>query len=272
MSDPHASGSHARRRHALVTGASSGIGEAIVRRLAAAGWQVTGVARRADRLEALAADTGCSVHVLDVTDDVAVAGLADVLRASRESGTPPVNALVLNAGLAIGVDPVADASAADWARMFDVNVLGAQRVVRALMPTLRDAARERGGADIVAVTSTAGQRAYEGGAGYSASKAGLRIMMDALRLELAGEPIRVMQVAPGMVRTDEFTLNRLGGDAERAAALYDGVENPLTGDDVARVIVDALMLPAHINVDELTMRPVAQAAQHKLVRGPLSPR
>jgi NADP-dependent 3-hydroxy acid dehydrogenase YdfG len=272
MSDHSASPSNATRRHALVTGASSGIGAATVRRLTAAGWYVTGVARRADRLEALAADTGCSVHVLDVTDDAAVAGLADVLRASRESGAPPVDAVVLNAGLAIGVDPVVEASTADWARMFDVNVLGAQRVLRVLVPMLRDAARVRGGADIVAVTSTAGQRAYEGGAGYSASKAGLRIMMDALRLELAGEPLRVMQVAPGMVRTDEFTLNRLGGDAERSAALYEGVVRPLTADDVARVIVDALGLPAHINVDEVTMRPVAQAAQHKLVRGPLSPR
>ena len=260
------------RRHALVTGASSGIGAATVRHLTAAGWQVTGVARRADRLQALADETGCSVHVLDVTDAAAVAGFGEVLRASGADGGMPVDAVVLNAGLAIGVDPVAEASAADWARMFDVNVLGAQRVIRALLPLLRDAARARGGADIVAVTSTAGQRAYEGGAGYSASKAGLRIMMDALRLELAGEPVRVMQVAPGMVRTDEITLNRYAGDAERTAALYDGVENPLTADDIARVIGDALALPAHINVDELTVRPLAQAAQHKLVRGPLSPR
>jgi NADP-dependent 3-hydroxy acid dehydrogenase YdfG len=259
-------------RHALVTGASSGIGAAIVRRLVAAGWHVTGVARREDRLAALAAETGCAVRVVDVTDDGAVADLATALNASAERGATPIDAVVVNAGLAIGVDPVEQARPADWARMFDVNVLGAQRVLAALLPQLRDAARRRGSADIVAVTSTAGQRAYEGGAGYSASKAGLRMVMDALRLELAGEPLRVLQVAPGMVRTDEFTLNRLAGDAARAAALYEGVDAPLTADDVAHVVADALALPPHINVDEVTVRPVAQAAQHKLVRGPLTPR
>ena len=132
------------------------------------------------------------------------------MRASAAAGEPPVDALVLNAGLAIGVDPVESAKPADWARMFDVNVLGAQRLIAAFLPEMRAAARVRGMVDILAITSTAGQRAYEGGAGYSASKAGLKIALDALRLELAGEPIRVVQVAPGMVRTDEFTLNRLG--------------------------------------------------------------
>ena len=145
-------------------------------------------------------------------------------------------------------------------------------VKAALLPLLREGALERGFADVIAVTSTAGQRAYEGGGGYAASKFGLRALMDTLRLELAGEPIRVMQVAPGMVRTDEFTLHRLGGDAERAAALYEGVEHPLTADDVALVIAQSLALPGHINLDEITMRPVAQAAQHKLIRGPLRPR
>lgn len=259
-------------RHALVSGASSGIGAAIVRRLRADGWHVTGIARRADRLEALAEETGCAVRVADVTSDADVAGLADAMRALVAAGAPPIDALVLNAGLAIGVDPVESAKPADWARMFDVNVLGAQRLIAAFLPELRTAARVRGMVDILAITSTAGQRAYEGGAGYSASKAGLKIALDALRLELAGEPIRVVQVAPGMVRTDEFTLNRLGGDAERANALYDNVDRPLTADDVARVVGDTLALPAHINLDEVTMRPVAQAAQHKLVRGPLTPR
>jgi len=259
-------------RYAVVTGASSGIGAATVRRLRAQGWQVLAIARRADRLADLAAETGCSTRVVDVTNADDVEALRAALAAeARETGTP-VDTLILNAGLAIGVDPVEAADPADWARMFEVNVLGAQRVAAALLPLLREGAQVRGGADLVAVTSTAGQRTYEGGGGYAASKFGLRAMMDTLRLELAGEPIRVVQIAPGMVRTDEFTLNRLGGDAERAARLYKGVENPLTADDVALVIVQTLALPDHINLDEITMRPVAQSAQHKLTRGPLRPR
>lgn len=255
------------RRTAVVTGGSSGIGAATVRLLRDHGWDVVAVARRADRLAALAAETGCTTVVADVTNDADVAALAAALAEG-----PAVDAVVLNAGLAIGVDPVDQASPEDWARMFEVNVLGSQRVAAALLPLLRAAAGAHGHADLLAVTSTAGQRAYEGGGGYAASKFALRAMMDTLRLELAGEPIRVTQVAPGMVRTDEFTLNRLGGDAEKAAALYEGVEHPLTAEDVALVIVTALEMPAHINLDEVTMRPVAQAAQHKLIRGPLRPR
>lgn len=261
---------HSRR--AVITGASSGIGAATVRRLRDAGWSVLAVARRDDRLAALADETGCSVRVVDVTRDDDVVALRAALADDIAASGRPLDALVLNAGLAIGVDPVEEADPADWARMFEVNVLGAQRVAAALLPLLREGARAGGHADVIAVTSTAGQRAYEGGGGYAASKSGLRMLMDTLRLELAGEPIRVMQVAPGMVRTDEFTLHRLGGDAERAAALYEGVEHPLTADDVALVIAQSLALPGHINLDEITMRPVAQAAQHKLIRGPLRPR
>ena len=261
---------HSRR--AAVTGASSGIGAATVRRLRESGWSVLAVARREDRLAALADETGCSTRVVDVTNDDDVAALAASLADDIVESGHPLDALVLNAGLAIGVDAVAEGDPADWARMFEVNVLGAQRVLAALLPLLREGAHAQGFADVLAVTSTAGQRAYEGGGGYAASKFGLRALMDTLRLELAGEPIRVMQVAPGMVRTDEFTLHRLGGDAERAAALYEGVEHPLTADDVALVIAQSLALPGHINLDEITMRPVAQAAQHKLIRGPLRPR
>jgi NADP-dependent 3-hydroxy acid dehydrogenase YdfG len=157
----------------------------------------------------------------------------------------------------------------DWMRMFDINVLTAQRVISALLPALRAGARERGVGDILAITSTAGQVAYENGGGYNAAKFALRGMMHALRLELAGEPLRVMQVAPGMVRTDEFALNRFGGDADKVDSLYDGVEHPLTADDIAALVVYALEAPAHVNLDELTVRPVAQAAQHKLIRQPL---
>lgn len=249
---------------AVVTGASSGIGAATVRLLRQHGWRVIAVARRADRLQALAAETGCEPFAADLTDQAAV----DALRTHIEA-TGPVHALVTAAGGAIGTDPVATADARDWMRMFDINVLSAQRSIAALMPALRAGARERGVADILAITSTAGQISYESGGGYNAAKFALRGMMNALRLELAGEPIRVMQVAPGMVKTDEFALNRFGGDTAKVEALYEGVEHPLLAEDIAALVVHALEAPAHVNIDELTVRPVAQAAQHKLVREPL---
>lgn len=256
--------SSASPRRAVVTGASSGIGAATVRLLRAHGWATVGIARRADRLQTLADETGSDVIVADLTSTAAV----DALREQLES-MGHLHALVSNAGGAIGTDPVALANPDDWARMYDMNVLSAQRVVRALLPSLRAGARELGHADIIAVTSTAGQVSYESGGGYNAAKFALRGMMGALRLELAGEPLRVMQVAPGMVKTEEFTLNRMGGDASRYDALYEGVEHPLLAEDVAEVIVHALELPGHVNLDEITMRPTAQAAQHKLVRRPL---
>lgn len=249
---------------AVVTGASSGIGAATVRLLRQHGWRVVAVARRADRLAALAAECGCEPVMADLTDQVAV----DALR-TRLEASGPVHALVTAAGGAIGADTVETANADDWMRMFDINVLSAQRVIAALLPALRAGARERGVADILAITSTAGQIAYETGGGYNAAKFALRGMMHALRLELAGEPLRVMQVAPGMVKTDEFALNRFGGDRVKVDALYEGVEHPLTAEDIAALIVHALEAPGHVNIDELTVRPVAQAAQHKLMRGPL---
>ena len=156
--------------------------------------------------------------------------------------------------------------------MFEVNVLSAQRLVAGLLPQLRAAADETGHADTVFVTSTAAQTAYVGGAGYNAAKAGEAMLVHALRLELNGEPIRVVEVAPGMVQTEEFTLNRLRGDAQSAERVYEGVEAPLTATDVADVIAYALAAPAHVNLDLVTMRPVAQSAQHLLARGPLRPR
>jgi len=251
-------------RRAVVTGASSGIGAATVRGLCARGWQVVAVARRTDRLAALAAECGCETVVADLTDQSAVDALRDHITA-----TGPIHAIVTVAGGAIGTDSVETADARDWMRMFDINVLSAQRVIGALLPALRAGARERGVGDILAVTSTAGQVAYENAGGYNAAKFALRGMMGALRLELAGEPLRVMQLAPGMVKTDEFALNRFGGDRDKVDALYAGVEHPLTADDMAALIVHALETPAHVNLDEITVRPVAQAAQHKIVRGPL---
>jgi NADP-dependent 3-hydroxy acid dehydrogenase YdfG len=252
---------------AVVTGASSGIGAATVRLLRARGWQVIGVARRADRLAALAAETGCETLVADLTAAEGADALAAQVRAIG-----PLHALVTSAGGAIGAESVATASAESLAEMFELNVLTAQRAIAAVLPALRDGARERGSGDIVAVTSTAGQVSYEGGGGYNAAKFALRGLLGALRLELAGEPLRVIQIAPGMVKTEEFALKRFAGDAERVDALYAGVEHPLLAVDVAEVIVHALELPSHVNLDEVTMRPVAQAAQHKLVRGPLTPR
>jgi len=252
---------------AVVTGASSGIGAATVRLLRVHGWRVVAVARRADRLAALATETGCEVVVADLTAEADV----DALRA-HIARLGPIHAIVAVAGGAIGADTVESADAREWMRMFDVNVLTAQRVISALLPALRAGAVHRGVGDILAITSTAGQVAYENGGGYNAAKFALRGMMHALRLELAGEPLRVMQVAPGMVRTDEFALNRFEGDASKVDALYEGVEHPLTAHDIAELVVHALEAPAHVNIDELTVRPVAQAAQHKLIRHPLAVR
>ena len=253
-------------RRVVVTGASSGIGQATARLFAERGWHVVGVARRADRLHALQSETGIDVFVADVTNQDDVDALRDHL---ADSG--PVHALVNNAGGAFGRASVEESDIADWQKMFDVNVLGLKRVTSALLPLLRLAAVDSH-ADIMTVTSTAGHVAYEGGGGYNAAKFAAHAVVGALRLELAGEPIRVLEIAPGLVHTEEFALNRLAGDATEASKVYDGVVSPLTADDVAEAIVHAMELPGHVNMDLITIRPVAQAAQHKLVRGPLTPK
>jgi NADP-dependent 3-hydroxy acid dehydrogenase YdfG len=254
-------------RRAVVTGASSGIGEATVRLLRQHGWDVVGVARRADRLEALAADTGADIFVADVTKQADVDALRDYL-----DGLGPIHALVNNAGGAFGLASVEDSDPEDWIRMFDVNVVGTKRVTSALLPLLRGGVSPGTSADILMVTSIAGHVAYEGGGGYNAAKFAEHAMVAVLRLELAGEPIRVLEVAPGMVKTDEFSLVRFGGDKARADAVYDNVPNPLYADDIAEAIVHALELPFYVNLDLVTIKPVAQAAPHKVIRGPLSPR
>ncbi len=251
-------------RRAVVTGASSGIGEATARELRARGWDVVGVARRAERLTALEAETGVVAHVADLTDADAVATLAAWL---EETGG--VDALVHVAGGARGTDRVADGDPEQWRWMFEANVLSSQRLVASLLPLLRRAAVRAGHADLLFVTSTAAQTAYPGGAGYNAAKAGEHMLVAALRQELNGEPLRVIEIAPGMVRTEEFTLNRLGGDQEGADKLYEGVEAPLLAEDVADVIAYAVNAPGHVNLDLVTVRPVAQSAQHLLARGPL---
>lgn len=254
-------------RRAVVTGASSGIGAATVRALRASGWDVVGVARREDRLAALVAETGATAVACDLTDGTAVAALISELEA-----TGPVHALVQIAGGARGTDRVEDGSIDDWQWMYDVNVLATQRLVAGLLPLLRRAAAADGHADTLFVTSTAAQVAYAGGGGYNAAKAAQSMLVHALRLELNGEPIRVAEVAPGLVHTEEFTLNRLGGDTVAAEAVYSGVDSPLVAEDVADVIAYALNAPRHVNLDLITMRPVAQSANHLLARGPLRPR
>ncbi|SDP39609.1 NADP-dependent 3-hydroxy acid dehydrogenase YdfG [Nakamurella panacisegetis] len=239
---------------AVVTGASSGIGEATARRLAAAGYDVVLVARRLDRLRALAQEIGGTAYGLDVTDRPAVDAFAANL--SR------VDVLFNNAGAAFGADPVATADPADWQAMFDVNVMGTLHVTQALLPKLIAS----GAGTIVIMSSTAGFTAYEGGGGYVAAKHGTHAIAATLRLELFDQPVRVIEIAPGMVRTDEFTMKRLGGDAERASAVYQGVAEPLTADDVADTVTWAVTRPAHVNVDLLVLRPRAQAAQHKVDR------
>ena len=240
---------------AVVTGASSGIGAATARALAAEGFDVVCAARRTDRIEALATEIGGRAIGCDVTDQTQVDALAAAVG-------DRLDVLVNNAGGAFGLEPVAAADVEAWQRMYAVNVLGTERVTRALLPALVAA---RGA--IVFVTSTAAEGAYEGGAGYCGAKAAERMIAGSLRLELFDQPVRVTEICPGMVQTDEFSLTRFDGDRERADAVYAGVPDPLTADDVAEAITWMATRPAHVNIDRLTIRPVAQAANHKVFRG-----
>jgi NADP-dependent 3-hydroxy acid dehydrogenase YdfG len=242
-------------RVAVVTGASSGIGAATARRLAAEGFLVHCAARRTDRVEALAAEIGGVASECDVTDRKSVAALAQRVG-------PVLHVLVNNAGGAFGGDTVEEGDPDDWARMYDVNVIGTLHVTQALLPALRAS----GDGLVVNVGSTAGRVVYEGGGGYTAAKHALKALSGTLRLELCGEPIRVTEVAPGMVRTDEFAMIRFRGDRARAEAVYAGVAEPLTAADIADVIGWVATRPAHVDIDEIVVRPRAQAAQHKVHR------
>lgn len=241
-------------RVAVVTGASSGIGAATARALASDGWSVVCAARRMDRLEALAAEIGGTPAALDVTDQDSVDAFAAAVPVE-------VSLLVNNAGLALGQEPVAQADLAAWEQMFATNVIGAARVTKALLPRL---IASRG--QIVFVTSTAADGPYEGGAGYCGAKAAERMIAGALRLELVDQPVRIHEVAPGMVRTEEFALTRYGGDSARAATVYTGVAEPLVAEDVAETVRWIASLPSHVDVDRLVVRPRAQAAHHKVHR------
>jgi len=233
---------------AVVTGASSGIGAATAVRLAAEGWEVVGAARRLDRLAAL---EGVRPQALDVTDPRSVDQLVDAV--------PRCDLLVANAGGAFDLDTVADADMGAWARMYDVNVLGLVRTVQALLPALRTA---RG--HVVMTGSTAGRWVYEGGGGYVAAKHAVAALRDTLRLE--EQVVRVSEVAPGMVKTEEFSTIRFGGDEARAAAVYEGVE-ALTAEDVADAIVWIATRPRHVNIDLVQITPLQQHGVNKVVRG-----
>jgi NADP-dependent 3-hydroxy acid dehydrogenase YdfG len=237
----------------VVTGASSGIGAATAERLAAEGFSVVLGARRLDRLTELARRIGGRALPLDVTDDASVAAFAAEL--------DRVDVLVNNAGGAFDAKPVADADVASWQRAFDVNVLGTVRMTKALLPALLAS----GAGDVVFVGSTAGLISYEGGASYTAAKHGVHTMAETLRLELVGQPVRIIEIAPGMVRTEEFSVNRLGS-SDAADAVYRGVREPLVADDIADCIAWTVTRPHHVNVDLMVVRPRAQAAQHKVAR------
>jgi NADP-dependent 3-hydroxy acid dehydrogenase YdfG len=239
----------------VVTGASSGIGAATARHLAAAGFHVFCAARREDRVTALAEEISGTPVRCDVTDAADVAALAALVG-------PRLDVLVNNAGGAFGASPVTEADADDWRQMFEVNVIGLMLVTQALVPALVAS----GAGVILNVGSTAGRIAYEGGAGYTAAKHGTQVVSETLRLELWDQPVRVCEIAPGMVRTDEFALVRFGGDEAKAEKVYEGVAEPLTADDVADAITWMVTRPSHVNVDELVIRPRAQAAQHKVHR------
>jgi NADP-dependent 3-hydroxy acid dehydrogenase YdfG len=248
------------REYAVITGASSGIGAATARLLADNGYHVIAAARRFDRLNELTkSNSEIETFVLDVTDQASVDALAKHL-----SGKPV--AVVINcAGGAFDFDPVTESDPEIWKKTFDINVVGSVRMVKALTPLMIS----HGRGHIVLISSTAGHRAYENGGSYVAAKFAETSLAETLRLELNGKPIRVTEIAPGMVKTDEFAKVRFSGDADRAAKVYEGVTRPLTADDVAESIRWSVMLPDHFNIDSMTIRPLAQAAQHKVYRQPL---
>jgi NADP-dependent 3-hydroxy acid dehydrogenase YdfG len=246
------------KKIAVVTGASSGIGAAAARRLVAEGFHVVAAARRADRLEALVKEVGDATAVeCDITDDASVANLAEAVAGLDGQLTILVN----NAGGARGVDPVSSGSVDDWQWMYDVNVLGTLRVTKALLPALEAS----GNGTIVTVGSTAAFVVYEGGGGYTAAKHAQTALVGTLRLEIVGKPVRVIEIDPGMVRTDEFALKRTGS-REEAEKVYAGVAEPLVAEDIADCIAWTATRPHHVNIDRLVVRPLAQAAQHKVHR------
>jgi NADP-dependent 3-hydroxy acid dehydrogenase YdfG len=242
----------AHSRVAVVTGASSGIGEATAKTLASLGFHVVAVARRADRIQRLVDEIGGTAVVADVTNDDAVAAFATELRR--------VDVLVNNAGGAKGLEPIAEANLDDWRWMWETNVLGTLRVTRALLPKLI----ESGDGLIVTVTSIAALEVYDNGGGYTAAKHAQGALHRTLRGELLGKPVRLTEIAPGAVET-EFSLVRFGGDEQRADAVYSGI-TPLVAADVAEVIGFVASRPSHVNLDQIVLRPRDQASASRFNR------
>jgi NADP-dependent 3-hydroxy acid dehydrogenase YdfG len=231
-------------RTAVITGASSGIGAATVRALASAGFDVVAAARRVERCEELVAEVGGRALRLDVGDPQSIAVLAEAV--------PDAAVVVHSAGGALGLEPVSESDPEQWRQMYDTNVLGVMRVTKALLPALE----RSGDGHVVVLGSVAGVEVYPGGGGYTAAKHAVNALTRTLRLELLGKPIRVTEIAPGLVET-EFSLVRFGGDEERANEIYEGL-TPLTADDVAAAIEFVVTRPEHVNVDYLAIKPRAQ--------------
>ncbi|WEV46771.1 SDR family oxidoreductase [Bifidobacterium sp. ESL0769] len=247
-------------KRAVVTGASSGIGRATALQLASVGWKVVALARRKNKLIELSDQLGdaCEYVVCDLTnEDSTQAAVTRILRGG------PVKALVNCAGGAIGKDRIEDCNVENWRKMYDVNVLGTLRITQKLLPALK---RATGGGTVVVVSSTAGIEPYENGAGYCGVKSAERVLARTLRYEEVGEPLRVIDVSPGMVHTEEFSLNRFHGDKAKADAVYKGVPNPLNADDIAECIEWALDLPDDIDIDSLVVRPRAEASAQRVYR------
>jgi NADP-dependent 3-hydroxy acid dehydrogenase YdfG len=240
---------------AVVTGAGSGIGAATARALAGEGFHVFCAARRADRIQTVADEIGGTAVVCDVTSADDVARLAEAVG-------PRLNVLINNAGGALGVDPVVAGDPNQWRTMYETNVIGTMQVTKALAPALIAS----GAGVIVNIGSTAGHLVYEGGGGYTAAKHALAAVTETLRLELNGQPVRVTEIAPGMVKTEEFSLLRLGGDQAKADDVYAGVEAPLSAEDVAEAVRWVVTRPPHVDIDLMVIKPIAQAAPHKVHR------
>jgi NADP-dependent 3-hydroxy acid dehydrogenase YdfG len=245
------------QKTAVVTGASSGIGAATAQLLADNGYSVVATARRKDRLEKLAAQ---NPNITPFVADLTVQSDVDALAAFCKDKN--VEVLINSAGGAFDASSVLDGDPDIWQKTYELNVIATLRVTKAITPLMQHGGRGH----IVIVSSTAGHRAYENGGSYVAAKFAERSVAHTLRLELNGQPIRITEIAPGMVKTDEFAVNRFAGDAAKAAKVYEGVDAPLTADDVAESIRWSIMLPEHFNVDSMVIRPIAQAANHKVHR------
>lgn len=239
-------------RTAVITGASSGIGAATARALAAQGWNVIVGARRVDRLEQLAAEIGGTARFLDVTDPESTKEFCAHVEAC--------DVLVNNAGGALGVSSIAEAVDAEWSRMFEMNVMSTLRMTRELLPKLIAS----GDGQVITIGSIAAREAYRGGGGYNAAKHAVAALSRVLRIEMLGLPVRVSEIDPGMVET-EFSLVRFDGDQERADSVYEGM-TPLTPEDIAETVAWIASRPSHVNIDQVLMMPRDQSSAQSVYR------